>query len=235
MSRWRRRARWMIVTVAALAIVLTTTSRPAAAETTQESPPPPSRPADAAPQESSPCSTNDPGRGDGSSIVPDDCWGRFPSSHYDIGCDEGAWNHISRKVYCTFTDLAYQGARTSTAVALWLIEWSYGFDVYDRLDGHAIAIADAYNRHLIGPLNLGHFVWFLAIAWAAATALRGRITAAGGELGVSFVVAVLAAVFMANPAGHLHGMFDTMASISGALFATASDHPPPDNGTDADA
>jgi hypothetical protein len=166
--------------------------------------------------------------------VPDDCWGRFPSSHYDIGCDEGAWNHISRKVYCTVTDLAYQGARASTAVALWLVEWSYGLDVYDRLGGHAIAIADTYDRHLIGPVSLGHFVWFLAIAWAAATALRGRITAAAGELGVSFVAAVLGAVFMANPAGYLQGMFDTMGGVSGALFATASGHPPPDNGPDAD-
>jgi hypothetical protein len=227
----------VIVIAGALAVLVLTTSRPAAAEITQEPPPAPGAPGATAPPENSPCTTDNSGSGEGEgrSIVPDDCWGRFPSSHYDIGCDEGAWNHISRKVYCAFTDLAYQGARTSTAVALWLVGWSYGFDVYDHLGGHAIAIADTYERHLIGPLGLGQFVWFLAIAWAAATALRGRVTAAAGELGVSFVVAVLAGVFMANPAGYLHGLFDTMGSISGALFATASGQPPPEDGTDADA
>jgi hypothetical protein len=229
-QRW---ARWLAVTAAVTAIGVALTSHPAAAEPAQERPPAASDPADVTPPSDSPCTTDNPGD-NASSIVPDDCWGRFPSSNYDIGCDEGAWNHISRKVYCTFTDLAYQGARASTAVALWLVEWSYGFDIYDRLGDHAIAIADTYDRHLIGPLNLGHFVWFLAVAWAAATALRGRITAAAGELGVSFVVAMLAGVFMANPAGYLHGMFNTVGSISGALFATASGHPPPDNGIDAE-
>jgi TrbL/VirB6 plasmid conjugal transfer protein len=234
MSRWRRRARRLTVAAAAvLAVVLVTLTRPAAGEITQE--PAPGAPQQTVPPEDSACAPGDSDGDDRSSVVPDDCWGRFPSSHYDIGCDEGAWNHVSRKVYCTFTDLTYQGARASTAVALWLIGWSYGFDVYDRLGGHAIAIADTYDRHLIGPLNLGHFAWFLAIAWAAATALRGRITAAAAELGVSFVVAVLAGVFMANPAGYLHGMFDTMGSISGALFATASGQPPPDSDIDADA
>jgi hypothetical protein len=223
----------MVVAVG-LAVLVLTTSRPAAAAITQEPPPAPGAPGATAPPENSSCANDDAGGGEDRSIVPDDCWGRFPSSHYDIGCDEGAWNHISRKVYCAFTDLAYQGARTSTAVGLWLVGWSYGFDVYDRLGGHAIAIADTYERHLIGPLGLGHFVWFLAIAWAAATGLRGRVTAAAGELGVSFVVAVLAGVFLANPAGYLHGLFDTMGSISGALFATASGQPPPEDGRDAD-
>lgn len=167
------------------------------------------------------------------SIVPNDCWGPFPSSHYDIGFDEGAWNHISRKVYGTFTDLAFQGARSSTAMALWLVEWAYGFGIYDRLGGAAIDIAQRYQHNIIGPLGLNELVWFYAVAWAAIAALRGKLTMAAGELVISVVAAGLAALVLANPAGYLHGTFDTMGKLSGALLATGTGQPPPENGVDA--
>lgn len=163
------------------------------------------------------------------SIVPDDCWGRFPSSHYDIGCDEGAWNHISRKVYCTFTDLAFQGARSSTAVALWLVEWAYGWSVYDRLGGSAVTLAETWDTGLIGPLGLGHLAWVYAVAWAAITGLRGRLTMAAGELLTSIVLAGLAGLLLANLGGYLRGTFETMSTVSGALLATGTGEPPPDD------
>ncbi len=170
-----------------------------------------------------------------SSIVPDDCWGRFPSSHYDIGCDEGAWNHISRKVYCTFTDLSFQGARSSTAMALWLIQWAYGFGVYDQLGTPAITLAETYETQLIGPLGLAHVAWFYAVAWCALSAMRGRLTMAAGELLTSVLLALVAGLLLANPSGYLRGTFETMGMVSGALLATGTGQPPPDNGVDADA
>lgn len=168
-------------------------------------------------------------------IVPDDCWGEFPSSHYDIGCDEGAWNHVGRKVYCTFTDLAYQGARSATATALWIVEWAYAFGVYERLGGPAIAIAESYEQNMIGPLGLAELAWFYAIAWAGLQMLRGRLTLAGGELAASVVMAALAAILLANPSGYLDGAFDTMGTVSGALLSTGTGKPPPDDALDADA
>ncbi len=170
-----------------------------------------------------------------SSIVPDDCWGRFPSSHYDIGCDEGAWNHISRKVYCTFTDLAFQGARSSTAMALWLVDWAYGFGVYDQLGGSAVSLAETYETNLIGPIGLGHVAWFYAVAWCALAAMRGRLAMAAGELLTSVVLAILAGVLLSNPAGYLEGTFETMGTVSGALLATGTGEAPPHDGMEADA
>jgi hypothetical protein len=184
-----------------------------------------------------PCAPTDgsePG-GEVASIVPDDCWGRFPSSHYDIGCDEGAWNNVSRKVYCTFTDLAFQGARSTTAVALWIAEWAYGFGVYDRFGGPAISIADTYQTQLIGPLALSHLAWFYAIAWAGFAMLRGKVALAGSELLTSFVLAGLAALLLANPSGYLQGTFRTMGTVSGAVLSTGAGQPPPDDALDADA
>lgn len=184
---------------------------------------------------SNPCDPAAEGAGDAASIVPDDCWGRFPSSHYDIGCDEGAWNHISRKVYCTFTDLSFQGGRSSTAIALWLVEWAYGFGVYDQLGGPAIDMAETYETELIGPIGLGHVAWLYAVSWAAITALRGRLTMAGGELVTSILLAALAGVLLANAAGYLRGTFDTMGTVSGALLATGTGQPPPEDPDDANA
>lgn len=169
------------------------------------------------------------------SIVPDDCWGRFPSSHYDIGFDEGAWNHVARKVYGTLTDLAFSAARTATALALWLVGWAYGFAVYDRLGATAIDVARRYHAEVVGPLGLAHLAWFYAVAWAAVAALRGRVTMAAGELVISIVAAAAAGVVLANPAGYLAGTFDTVGTLSGAVLATGTGHPPPGDGDQAGA
>ena len=153
---------------------------------------------------------------DDPSIVPNECWGRFPSGNYDIGFDEGAWNHLSRKVYGTFTDLSFQGARTSTALALWLVEWAYAFGVQDRLGGPAVDVARQYQSDVIGPLGLGHLAWTYAVAWAAIAGLRGRLTMAAGELAISVLAAGLAGILLANPAGYMQGTTDTMSRLSGA-------------------
>jgi hypothetical protein len=118
---------------------------------------------------------------------------------------------------------------------LWLVQWAYGFGVYERLGGPAITIADTYQSNLIGPLGLGHLAWFYAVVWAGMGVLRGRLAMAGGELAASIVMAGLAGILLANPAGYLHGAFDTMGTISGALLSTGTGQPPPDDALDADA
>src|SRR5690606_13302273 len=93
----------------------------------------------------------------------------------------------------------------------------------------ATDIARRYQSDVVGPLGLGHLAWFYAIAWAAITALRGKLTMAAGELIVSIIAAGLAAVILANPAGYLDGAFDTTARVSGALLATGTGQPPPED------
>ena len=186
-------------------------------------------------QPPTPCA---PGGGESpasASIVPDDCWGRFPSSHYDIGFDEGAWNQISRKVYGTFTDLAFSGARSATAVALWLVHWAYGFAVYNRLGTAAVDIARRYQANVVGPLGLAQLAWFYTVAWAGIAALRGKLTMAAGEVATSIVAAGLAGLVLANPAGYLRGTFDTLGTLSGTVLATGTGQPPPRDSTDATA
>jgi hypothetical protein len=166
-------------------------------------------------------------------IVPDDCWGDFPTSRYDIGCDEGAWNHVTRKVYCALTDLTYQGATSSTANGLRIIEWAYTFEVWDRLGGTALAVNESYQTNLILPIGLSHVAWFYTVVWAGVNILRGRAPRAAGELGLSLVMAALAALLLANPAGYFNGAFDTTRAVSGALLSSGTGEPPPDDAVDA--
>lgn len=179
--------------------------------------------------------TTSTARSIGQDLVPEGCWGRFPSANYDIGCDEGAWNHLSRKVYCTFTDLSFQGGRTATAVAAWLAGWAYSFNAASIVTDPAITMANAFQTRLVGPLDLADLAWFAMVAWVAITALRGRVTHAAGEFVVSVLLAGLAGIMLASPAGYLNGTFDTMSRLSTATLAAGTGHPIPDTATDAGA
>lgn len=160
-------------------------------------------------------------------LVPEGCWGQFPSSNYDIGCDEGAWNHLSRKVYCTFTDLSFQGARTATAAAAWLAGWAYSFDAASLVSDPAIVMANAFDTRLVGPLDVGGLCWFVMVAWVAFTALRGRVTHAAGEFLASALLAGIAGLMLTNPGGYLNGTFDTMSRLSTITLASGTGHEPP--------
>lgn len=232
---------WGSIVLLVVVVGATTAWSPAGASASSPAPPPaarsqlsvlPSQANDDTP--SNPCApTADPEADP--SIVPNECWGRFPSANYDIGHDEGAWNHLSRKVYGTFTDLAFQGARSATALALWLVEWAYGFGVQEHLGDPAVDVARQYQSDVIGPLGLGHLAWTYAVAWAAIAALRGRLTMAAGEMAISILAAGLAGIVLANPAGYMAGTTDTTSRLSGALLATGTGQPPPESAVDADA
>lgn len=237
----RVRGAWGSIVLLALVLVgATTASSPAGAASLSSSPLTARSAPSVLPRQteddvpSNPCAASTDPDAD-RSIVPNECWGRFPSGNYDIGFDEGAWNHLSRKVYGTFTDLSFQGARSSTALALWLVEWAYGFGVQERLGGPAVDVARQYQSDVIGPLGLGHLAWTYAVAWAAIAALRGRLTMAAGELAISILAAGLAGIVLANPAGYMQGTTDTMSRLSGALLATGTGQPPPEGAADADA
>lgn len=212
-----------------LAVVALTATAVLGATTSAGATPLPPAPQSSPPSVAVACTSGNAPAPAAQSVVPDDCWGRFPSSHYDIGCDEGAWNNVTRKIYCALTDMAFQAARAAVATALWLIDWAYGFRVYDRLGSLAVHLAAALQANLIGPLGLAELAWFYAVAWAAIQALRGRLVMAGGELLISFVLALGAGVLLANPAGYLAGLFNIMETTSAAVLATGTGHSPPTN------
>ena len=55
-------------------------------------------------------------------MVPDDCWGRFPSSHYDIGCDE------------------WPGGKGINPMTLWDLHWLKQLDDEGFIDDLAASL-----------------------------------------------------------------------------------------------
>ncbi len=175
------------------------------------------------------------GAGVGEELVPEGCWGGFPSSHYDIGCDEGAWNHLTRKIYCTFTDLAFQGGRAATASAAWMAGWAYSFDAANVVAEPAVRMAELMESRIVGPLDLGGLAWLIMVTYVAFTALRGRVTHAAGEFVTSVLLVGLAGILLSNPAGYLGGVYDTMGRLSTITLAAGTGAPPPTDATGTDA
>ncbi len=178
------------------------------------------------------CVGSDAGVGEG--LVPEGCWGDFPSANFDIGCDEGAWNHLTRKIYCTFTDLAFQAGRAATAFGAWVAGWAYSFDAAGVVAEPAVAMAQLMESRIVGPLDLGGLAWLVMVTWVAFTALRGRVTQAAGEFVVSVLLVGLAGIVLSNPAGYLSGAYDTMGRLSTITLAAGTGAPPPTDQTATD-
>src|SRR5829696_8826008 len=69
----------------------------------------------------------------GESLIPDSGAGRFPTSHYDVGYDPGAWNNLPRKFFGLLTELAFGVNRWLVGIGLWIVPWAYRFGVASAL------------------------------------------------------------------------------------------------------
>ena len=158
-------------------------------------------------------------------IVPGEEPGRHPTSHYDIGYDEGAWNHFSRKILGFLTETAFGIARWFVRVSLWIVSWALSFGFARRLADPAQAAADAYQSRVVEPLGLEYFFLTLAAAYGGWHALRGRMSRGGGEFFVSVTVAAVAATVLAYPGTFLLEALDRTSEVSFEVAAvtTAAD------------
>ena len=207
---------------------------PAAAAPTQQPPPPPPSTTIAPPAPAPvptlpsalPSDTKPP---TGESLIPDSGADDYPTGNYDIGYDEGAWNHFNRKALGFFTGLGWLINRMVVGVTLWLVDWAFGFDIVGPLEGPILTIAQALHTHLAGPLQLSHFIWFAVVAYAGFQFFRGRAMAGLGEFLLSFTALAVTMVITANPAGYLDGATDTLRHTSGAMLSLSRGEPPADD------
>ena len=161
-------------------------------------------------------------------LLPDRCWGTYPSSYYDFNYDGGGVLDFRRQVLGTLTGLAFSAGKGLTQVGLWLTGWSYEWDAEDRLGLVSNDLADRFDRGLVGPFQLDFVAWFVVVTWAGFTMLRGRISVAGGELVLSVLLAAVAAVFVANLAGYRAGAFHTLTRLSDAVLSVGDSGELPD-------
>jgi len=158
-------------------------------------------------------------------IVPGEEPGPYPTSHYDIGYDEGAWNHFSRKILGFLTEAAFGTVRWFVRVALWVVSWALAFGFADRLAAPAQDVASAYQSRVIEPLHLEYFFLMLAAAYGGWHAMRGRLVRGGGEFFMSVVIAAAAATVLAYPGTFLLDALDKTSQVSFeiASVTTAAD------------
>lgn len=173
----------------------------------------------------------------GRSIIPDSDVGAYPTSHYDVGYDAGAWDNIGRKFFGLLTELAFGVNRWLVGVGLWITPWAYGFGVVGALGDPALALAlaEVYITELVGPAGLRHAAFFYAVAWAGWQGLRGRLRMAAGELALTALVAVFGGFVLADPAGYLGGAFDVMGRASGSFLVLGTGAEAPDGPGSAEA
>ena len=239
-TRYWRAAMWFAVVAAAIALALgmaVAQPAPAWAQTLEG--------CDAAtpPTNTTSPSTTRPGNevaGEGAcstlmeKIVPGSDPGPYPTSHYDVGYDQGAVNHVGRKILGFLTDLAFSISRWLVRVGLWVVSWALGFGFADRLAAPAQSVADSYQTKVVQPLGLEHFFLVLAAAYGGWQALRGRLSRGSGEFMVSVVIAALAATVLAYPGSALLGALKHTSELSMEVAAITTSADPANTPADPD-
>lgn len=131
--------------------------------------------------------------------------GGVPLDHYDMGYDEGGSLSVTRKVFGFLLDGTFATTRWLVSGASLLVEWAFKFTFADALARPAGQVAATYQSSVVVRLGLVGLAWFAALCWCGFHALRGRLSRGGGELAVSFVIAVVAATFFTAPSSVLLG------------------------------
>ena len=180
-------------------------------------PPAPTPPADDDEDDDGPTS-----REDADNLVGFEQYGDYPLSHYEIGCDEGAWNHVNRKAWCAGQAWPFEGAKMMVGFANSVITWSLNFELADRFDEQIGRLATAYDQRIVGGLQLEHVMWLLACWWVAWLLLRQRTAEAMGELAMSGLAAAFGALLIANPAGYMGGAIDTIKEMNNTVLQATS-------------
>lgn len=154
-------------------------------------------------------------------IVPDKCWGTYPTALYEISANDD--NDFD--VLGMLTALMFGIAKGAIQAVLWLVEFGFDFNITQYTHA-AEEIAEKYQLHLIEPLNLLDVVWFWLLAWVAITALRGKFAMAGGELLMTLMLLTLATVLYENNSSYMRSTANFMDLSSSALLSAAQGQDP---------
>jgi hypothetical protein len=158
-------------------------------------------------------------------LLPDQCWGTYPTSNYELSWDDGGWNPFSKygeRLMGWVASFMFILGRSAIQVVLWLVQWGYEFDITDYTDITS-SIGGRYQERIIGPWGLDDMVWLALIGYAGFTTLRRRFGVAGGELLLSFVMLGLATVLFDNRGMYMDAVAEAMTTGSDELLIAATD------------
>jgi hypothetical protein len=171
------------------------------------------------------CADIDKAQYDPPGLLPDGCWGTFPTSLYEISWEDGSWSDVGKyktRILGTVASVLFSLGRSAIQVVLWLLEWAFTFDVTQFSD-EVSRVAGVLNDQIVGPWGLIDIAWFALVAYAGFATLRRKIGVAGGELLLSLVLAGLATVLFANRDDYLDSMADATTLASDDMFAAGTE------------
>ncbi|MGH9261999.1 MAG: hypothetical protein ACRD08_19245, partial [Acidimicrobiales bacterium] len=166
------------------------------------------------------CSQVDLEAYDSPGLLPDQCWGTYPSANYEVSWNDGGIFDFDNKMQGWTGSFMYDIGKGAIVSVLWLVGWAFSFDVteYTSFASH---LAGSYQSSIVGPFNLEDIVWFSLVVWAGFAALRGRLGMAGGEILVTVVLAGVATVLFTNRADYMDSVAELMDETSARLLVAA--------------
>lgn len=161
-----------------------------------------------------------------STLLPGGDPGQFPTSHYDIGYDQGG-NCVcsSRRLTGWLTDFAFGFDRWFVQVGLAVVNWALGFHIADALQNTALNVANEYQLRVIGPIGLGQLFLFICVMWGGFLAFTGRLGRGLSEVGISLLIGALTASIWWSPANALMGMAHFTIGMSNDVAAVSAGQP----------
>jgi TrbL/VirB6 plasmid conjugal transfer protein len=163
--------------------------------------------------------------GDNRALLPEQCLGPHPISHYDIGysayddVDEEGDQSIPRHLWGGTTNMVFGLGTWGIRIANWAVDWAYGFDI-QQYDQVATRIGDAYQTSLLSDprLRLDHLFWVLLVGWCGFMALRGKAAVAGGEILVTIVLLMISGTLLEKREMYMDATWRLIDKTSTALL-----------------
>lgn len=150
-----------------------------------------------------------------------DGYGRngFAADVYECSVDEGAWNHMDRKIFAALCSSIFGLNKMAVSWTIAVVEWAFRFEVGNAMAGYTSTIGAGYFNSL-GAGNDNSAYW-AALAfttfYAATKVLRGQMSKGAGELGFSVVLLMAfwaLVIYGSGFAGVTRGVLDASADVS---------------------
>lgn len=158
-------------------------------------------------------------------LIPDMCWGTYPTANYHLSWNDGGPFDFDDKLLGWMGNFMYVVGKSAIQAVLWLVWWAYRFKI-NQYTGFVLEVSTNYQDNLVGPFALEDFAYLLLFGWAGFTTLRGRGGVAGGEIMLTVVLASLALVFWQGRGDYMEKIAERMDDATAALLLAADGQDP---------
>jgi hypothetical protein len=155
---------------------------------------------------------------DAQGILPDECVGLFPSSHYDFMYSSQGFLNVEDRFLGNLSTIFFGMGKTALQVGFKATRLAYDFTLWDRLSGQQEAAWVDFEQEVLGPLELGQLVWLIFVGYLALLMARGSLSLAANELVVSVLLLGLFTVLMFDAQGHMTNISRSMDDISASVL-----------------